>query len=93
MSSVDSKATTRPSPLIDGLMLMPSSVVLVMRRSGDCVRLRRARAEQTEHRYAGENEGEYSEARHSRKVKIEARILQIFGPKKSIWHFARIDAW
>lgn len=37
-SSVDSNATMRPSPLIDGLMLIPSSAVLVMRRSGDCMR-------------------------------------------------------
>ena len=33
-SSVDSNATIRPSPLIEGLMLIPSSVVFVMRRSG-----------------------------------------------------------
>src|SRR5205807_6632204 len=37
MSSVDSNATILPSPLIDGLMLMPSSVVFVMRRRFDCV--------------------------------------------------------
>jgi hypothetical protein len=38
MSSVDSKATNLPSPLIDGLRLIPSSVMFVIRRSGDCMR-------------------------------------------------------
>src|SRR5437870_1144300 len=38
MSSVDSKAIILPSPLIEGLRLMPSSVVLVTRRNPpDCV--------------------------------------------------------
>src|SRR5580765_2171331 len=42
MSSVDSNATVRPSPLIDGLRLMPSSVVFVIRRSpADWVKPRR----------------------------------------------------
>src|SRR6185503_1034379 len=38
MSSDDSNATRRPSPLIEGLMLIAFSGVFVTRRSGDWVR-------------------------------------------------------